>query len=676
MRLIRITTNYSVYLDNFYASLPPLTDQPYAEQYRALMDDCFGWSDSWTQALGKLGLEVWEPVGNAEFQQKAWADEHGFAYDQDFWLTDIVSAQVRDFQPDILFVTDYHTYRREFLDYLRAVAPSIRMIIGWCGAPYSDPGVFAAYDLVLSNIQSLVEHFRSHGHRSERFYHAFNPGVLNKIQKHANSLVPFSFVGSLIRAEAFHQERERLLRVLVRHCGLQIWIDGAPPELAARANPGLYGLAMYQLLGDSEVTFNNHIDISARFANNLRLYEATGVGACLLTDWKANLPEIFEPDLEVVTYRNAEEAAEKVDYLLGHESVRREIAEAGQRRTLRDHTFDARARQLEEMIWNLERLISAGTGREKPSPLGSSELPVGRPLFFVDSSLEGRVALGPGLRLPKWDLEQAGSAAPYVWLGQGKKHGLSTVVWSDTARYILLQAQAGAGPGRLDRQRTLLFRISGDAGRQEENRTFEEAATVQVLLQLAPGRNKLDVEVLDTPTTHPPDDSRPLLVQLSKLELLPFDGRQIGPPGRPLISLSAGLCEKALLDPELRTPQWSVEADAERSWLWLGTGREQGLGAQLRASQDADVTFEFDVRPGPARPDRERTLEFTLENETGSAKQSQRISEACQITFTGSLSKGLNTFGLDVLEPATHKLWTDQRPLLLRVDHVRVTESA
>jgi spore maturation protein CgeB len=82
----------------------------------------------------------------------------------------------------------------------------------------------------------------------------------------------------------------------------------------------------------------------------MRLYEATGVGSCLLTDWKSNLGELFEDGVEVVSYKSADECIEKVDYLLANEDARRAIATAGQRRTLRDHSFDNRAVQLDRII--------------------------------------------------------------------------------------------------------------------------------------------------------------------------------------------------------------------------------------------------------------------------------------------------------------------------------------
>jgi len=105
------------------------------------------------------------------------------------------------------------------------------------------------------------------------------------------------------------------------------------------------------------VTLNSHIDISRGSASNMRLFEATGVGSCLLTDAKSNLQEMFVSDQEVVTYRSVDECLEKASYLLEHEAVRAGIAAAGQRRTLADHTFAHRAVLLDEII---RRLLARG----------------------------------------------------------------------------------------------------------------------------------------------------------------------------------------------------------------------------------------------------------------------------------------------------------------------------
>ena len=51
----------------------------------------------------------------------------------------------------------------------------------------------------------------------------------------------------------------------------------------------VWGADMYQALRRSSITLNSHIDMAGREAGNMRLFEATGVGAFLLTDFKDNL---------------------------------------------------------------------------------------------------------------------------------------------------------------------------------------------------------------------------------------------------------------------------------------------------------------------------------------------------------------------------------------------------
>jgi spore maturation protein CgeB len=106
---------------------------------------------------------------------------------------------------------------------------------------------------------------------------------------------------------------------------------------------------MYQILGNSKITLNHHGDI-APYANNMRLYEATGVGTMLITDWKVNLHEMFEPGKEVVAYRTPEECAELIQYYLTHDNEREAIARAGQQRTLREHTYYHRMQEFVEIV--------------------------------------------------------------------------------------------------------------------------------------------------------------------------------------------------------------------------------------------------------------------------------------------------------------------------------------
>jgi hypothetical protein len=122
------------------------------------------------------------------------------------------------------------------------------------------------------------------------------------------------------------------------------------PRLAKLMHAGVYGLEYFRVLRDSNISLNIHANSSLTHASNIRLYEATGVGSCLLTDWKDNLADLYEPDTEVTVYRSLDEAIEKAEWLASHPRERESIAAAGMRRTLSSHTFSHRAEQIAEII--------------------------------------------------------------------------------------------------------------------------------------------------------------------------------------------------------------------------------------------------------------------------------------------------------------------------------------
>ncbi len=151
-----------------------------------------------------------------------------------------------------------------------------------------------------------------------------------------------------------HDTRVRLLEQLCRSFDVKIWapriehLDGDSPIREHYMGP-CWGRNMYQIIHESKITINHHGNIGP-YANNMRLFEATGVGTLLITDWKENLPEMFEPEKEVVTYRSPEHCVDAIGYYLQHEEDRQGIARAGQERTLREHTYAERMAELVDIV--------------------------------------------------------------------------------------------------------------------------------------------------------------------------------------------------------------------------------------------------------------------------------------------------------------------------------------
>ncbi|MDT8367121.1 MAG: glycosyltransferase [bacterium] len=403
MKLVRLTVAYPAYLKQFYAEHQSLARSSASTQYRALADDGFIQARFWEHSLEPLGYRFTEVVANSEPLQRAWANENGIGFDDKEWMPELAMKRVVQEEPDVLIVVANPVFTRSWINELRSACPGLKAVIAWCGAPYKDLDSFKAHDLVLSCVPELVDQFAELGHRAIHFNHAFDQWVLGRLSDQSEKSHDFTFIGQINRRSEFHLQREQFILHLVERTPLMLfspikptglgrrlksylrdWVifahdllgeagvsskilDRMPalsrstqyrnnpllsvhPKLESRINPPLFGLKMFQALRDSSLTFNSHLGVSKRYASNLRMFEATGVGTCLVTDHKEMMDEIFEPDREVVTYSSAEECAEKALYLLENPRERETIAAAGKARTARDHNYNLRAMQLDEII--------------------------------------------------------------------------------------------------------------------------------------------------------------------------------------------------------------------------------------------------------------------------------------------------------------------------------------
>jgi spore maturation protein CgeB len=368
VKILILNYDYPEFLRWFYAQRPGLEERPYEDQMWARNESLFGAADFYSSNLRKLGHEVRDIHSNSEFMQKAWARENGLRLRGDVrwwfrmrrgivpwvsrvrraWFYDILKAQIEHYSPDILLNQAMDNISSSFL---KEMKPHVRLLMGQHAAPLPEWEDYSCYDLVVSSLPNLVKHFRRMGIPAESHGLAFDPRVLEKLRDGAPKM-PITFVGSM----TFHHDaRVRLLESLCRSADIEIYGKGVEylpkDSLIRRRHKGeAWGIDMYQLLFNSKITLNHHIGMAKSYANNLRLFEATGVGTLLVTDWKKNLHEMFDVGKEVVSYRTPEECAEKIRYYVEHEDEREEIARAGQQRTLRDHTYYQRMRELVAIV--------------------------------------------------------------------------------------------------------------------------------------------------------------------------------------------------------------------------------------------------------------------------------------------------------------------------------------
>lgn len=95
----------------------------------------------------------------------------------------------------------------------------------------------------------------------------------------------------------------------------------------------------------------NTLHIGEVFSVNVRTFELAGAGGFQLCQEKADLPDLFVPDEEIVTYRTLADLREKIDWYLLHEDERKKIASAGLKRAWRDHYYELRLQRLLSMTF-------------------------------------------------------------------------------------------------------------------------------------------------------------------------------------------------------------------------------------------------------------------------------------------------------------------------------------
>ncbi len=365
MRIAVVDTYYPAFLDSCYRTMPDLASAAYRAQLETLLGQNFGTSDFYSRHLNALGCEARDLIVNCVPLQSSWMREAGRGFSGLFLhipprayrlpllgralsrlpsLLDVAVAQIREFRPDVLYCQDLSFFPPDTLAKLKR---DVKLVAGQIACPLPPDAFLTGYDLILTSFPHFVERLRAKGVTSEYFRIGFDTRVLEKLGKVPKD-IDASFVGGISR---HHQKAIPLLEHLARQTPIQFFGYGAPSlkadsPIRPRHHGEVWGMDMYRALARSRVTVNRHIDVAENYANNMRLYEATGVGTLLITDRKDNLDKLFKVGKEIVCYSSREEAADLINYYLAHSEEAEQIARAGQARTLSEHTYGHRMKEL------------------------------------------------------------------------------------------------------------------------------------------------------------------------------------------------------------------------------------------------------------------------------------------------------------------------------------------
>lgn len=370
MRISIIDTDYPKFLKARYVRYSSRTSPTYEEQLVSRRKELFGLVEPYRRELSILGHAVDDIYLNDWKMQLAWAAEQDSSLVRRFnqahlrmrrgvvpwmargpstgWFVDLLRSRIRTHQPDVVILLNMYAVGQGALFSIRALGPQV---VGQHAATSLESVDLRPFDLVLSSFPPTVDAVVDRGIPARYLPLAFDDRAL-ELSWPSERCYEVSFVGSLA---PIHRPRRELLAVLADAVPGFVW--WSPDKEFRRSSQALnrsymgnaWGQDMYRVLSNSRITVNHH-GSTGFYANNLRLYEATGLGAALVTDQKLNLSELFSVGSEVATYGTTKECIARVVELLSFPSKVQEIASAGQARTRREHLWSRRAPELLAML--------------------------------------------------------------------------------------------------------------------------------------------------------------------------------------------------------------------------------------------------------------------------------------------------------------------------------------
>lgn len=368
MKILFIQTNYPAFLKRFYNKHPNWESYSYEKLKEKWKNELFGSSGFYSKALKNLGWKTMEVTMDDWNSQSKWAEENNIQIGGlkdvllrkvpfpiktrlgviDNWITKVLLKQIELFSPNVVY---FHHLGLLDKNELQEVKRRTKLLVGQIASPLPDKKLLKEFDLIISSFPHFVKKFKEIGVDSEFLKWCAEKSIPKKIGK-KKRIYDVSYVGAFT---PHHSEGNKMLETLASEVKVDFWGYGQNtllPTSPIRKNfhGQAWGREMYEIFAKSKIVVNRHINVAENYANNLRMYEATLMGVLLITDHKKNLDKIFKVGKEAVAYKNSSGLIKKVKYYLDHDKEREKIAKAGQKRTLKDHTYDVRMKELDKIL--------------------------------------------------------------------------------------------------------------------------------------------------------------------------------------------------------------------------------------------------------------------------------------------------------------------------------------
>lgn len=357
----------------------------YKQILKKLISRKYYQSNSMAVAFHKLGFETDIVVPEANSLQIKWIKEHHYW----LYIKWILQSPIRSykarvlkqyrhsynsiqfqvllkqailFKPTIIYFYSNIFITEDQIAQLKKVAK--KLVLQWT-CPIWDQKMkfpYHAFDLIITAALQLKDYFESKKIKTLYLQQAFDENILTEINKlKNNNKLDVIFIGNFSLG---HNYRFEVLEYLLQN-NINLKIFGKAVNLpenslvAKYIKPPLFGIDMYNEYSNYKMAIHIHgtgvendgIDWN-KYAGAKRLFEITGSGTMLITSHQENVKDLFKVGEEIVTFTTKEDLLEKVTKYLSDNVLCNSIAAKGKERTLKDHTFLVRAKQLKDELFN------------------------------------------------------------------------------------------------------------------------------------------------------------------------------------------------------------------------------------------------------------------------------------------------------------------------------------
>lgn len=348
MRIIIVDTYYPEVIADFYRQYPHMKERGYGVRLGSLLDMKFGTSDFWSNGLRACGHEVYDLIESEHH------DPIGY---------------VKEGKADAIIFQDLSVWP---LDILRDLS-SKSIFAAQCSCEWPGDDRIRMFDVVFTSFPHYVERIHNLGVNVILLPLAFDPGCL--IYSSEGRIYDVTFVGGFGRhwpeAVDFYTE------VAFAVPGFKWWgygVEFVGELLKSRYQGRAWGVDMYRIYSKSKIVLNRHSKSVAKgYANNMRMFEATGMGALLMTEAAPNLKQLFIPFKEVGIYTSYADAIHNIGVFLNTDGARISIAAHGQAKTLTLHTYENRMKVVSEVLSKIYSMFMENGKRKMVTSTGTDQ---------------------------------------------------------------------------------------------------------------------------------------------------------------------------------------------------------------------------------------------------------------------------------------------------------------